>query len=1525
MRKIFVIAAMCLVGILAGTLWAADLEYSLTFEEPSIGLTDLYGESFAVVKMPGALGVGKLEGTPVVQIAPVKLLVPYGSEVTGVNVIVETVEIDAYSKGVDLVATPVAPYQPPIPIGHSVPASLAMDWAAYSSNEEYPQQTHENVGVGYAHGYAILTVNLFPVQYVPADGKLSYHSKMTIEVDLEETSQVNRFYRGKEADREWARSLVLNPELVESYGPPPPDRLYDGGLCDPGDNGGLGYDYVIITREAMLDFTATYNWDDLIAKKESEGLQATKVSVEAILACVDYEDPDPLFNDTPARIREFCRDAYQDWGTQYILVGGDQDGPNSVLRRELYYSYEGDCESDLYWSNLDNSFNADEDSRWGESGDEGFDLYSDLWIGSIPCDVGTDVSNWLTKAFFYTDNHDPDYLDNASFYGGNTGWSCQGDDFIDYSAIQGASGWLGPDPNNGDPPYPGHVGFQYGFETWNAENWGNEYDLTVKWTAEPPNPGGWMGGTESAAISGMRQSISDDEVTLISGIAHANASMSLDVYASSWESQYHNTKPFFIHDYGCHCGDMDAADDGVLHSMLFHSDVELAFGCVYNTGYGWGNFDNTGSSSSLQQKSFWDYLFDTANNSGGTVNWQMGKAQAWSKDLMAPLIDWDPSYQTWRGIIESCLLFGDPAQLIKPPVTPDHNVGIMSLDVPPYVTPDVMIEVSSTVINNGENDEADVVVRFVVDEVPVDSTIIPLFQAHSAQAVSFDWTPAFGYYLVKMQISIPGVVEDFYDDNEKSQIVVAGPDIAVTSVQVGDFAAVGIPKNVAGTIENFGTLTEAVTVYLRADGVDVDSQFIDLDSGESTQLNFSWLPAYPGTYPVGIYAKPEGTEPYTGNNELTEDVQVFVAKGYVLIVDDDQGRDYEDYFEDALTTSEYLWDRWDRSSSGSPSTSTLQDYTGVVWFTGDDYTTTLTDADLANLAGYLDIGGKLFLTGENIGYDIHEHSFYTDYLHAHYQGFDANVYTLLGVQGDYIGDGLELSIVTGDGANNQDWPGAMLPISPGTGVFRYEGTPRYGGIKVDNGTFRVVYFSFGFEGINDMYDRHEVMSRTMAWLAGPILSYFPGDYDFGDKCSGLVDSTALDVWNAGSGMLDYTIDESADWVSVHPASGSSGGEHDTITVVLNTTGLSQGPHSCDITINTSTGSGVFTVSVNITESLLSRGDANGDMELGMADALMTLRWMYVPGSEEPSCMDAADTDDDGEVGMGDATMTLQYLYVPDSPEPPAPFPGCGADPTQDGLDCGTHPCNGGLAKSSIADETGLLSLGEPEIDAGGVSVPVYLKTDRALSGFAYTIDYNPADLVLRSVEVEGLVSEQFDFVSAKPNHEKGEVTVGSVVSLGMKRILPPGRYAVAAISFDVASADLDRTELEIVDAELVDEETNTLGCQTQSVMVDRWSHHRLPRVYALGQAVPNPFLKRTKIAYALPKECQVVLRVYNNNGQMVRALVGETRPAGHYRVEWDGKDASGESVRNGVYFYRMEARSGDTHEFTSTKKLILMR
>jgi hypothetical protein len=630
-----------------------QLTYTWSFLEPTYQSITADGSVYTIVNMAGCIGSGAEVGAPQLPMKMIQLLLPPKTAVTSITVTGTPVVI---SQAVDLIAQPVLPYQKSIPFGSDQPQVFVKNLDIYSANTPYPSKVYTDNHIGYTHGYAILDFGLSPLQYSPTTGTLSFYPTMTVTITLEKTGYVNELFRNNPDDKTYVQTLVANPEIAQLYETSDmPTFEYPGGLCDPSGN----YDYVIITTtQSGLNYwdtttTTPYNWESLMDKHAGDGLASTLVTVQDIDACSDYFGSNP-FNDQQAHVREFCKDAYEDWGTSYILIAGDS---NYIPARLMSSGGESNVDADLYWSNLDNNFNSDSDSQWGEEGDTGFDLYAELFVGRITCDVPQDASNWLTKSFYYADSAESDYLDNAAFYGGNTGWNCQGDDFMDYSAIKGTDEWLGPSPDQ----FPSWVGFQFGFETWNEVNPGNQFNLSVKDTEAPsPNPG-WSGD----GVAGFRDAINNDLVTIISGIAHADNQMSLDVYATSWASDYHNTKPFFIHDYGCHCGDFSDGDDGVLETMLFHSDVELAFGCVYNTGYGWGNFDCTNSSSAFQAKEFWRFFLDVENLSGDLSNWQMGRAHAHSKDQMAPMIDWDGG--TWREIVQCCLLFGDPAQQLRTP------------------------------------------------------------------------------------------------------------------------------------------------------------------------------------------------------------------------------------------------------------------------------------------------------------------------------------------------------------------------------------------------------------------------------------------------------------------------------------------------------------------------------------------------------------------------------------------------------------------------------------------------------------------------------------------------------------------------------------------------------------------------------------------------------------------------------------------------------------------------------------------
>jgi probable HAF family extracellular repeat protein len=62
-------------------------------------------------------------------------------------------------------------------------------------------------------------------------------------------------------------------------------------------------------------------------------------------------------------------------------------------------------------------------------------------------------------------------------------------------------------------------------------------------------------------------------------------------------------------------------------------------------------------------------------------------------------------------------------------------------------------------------------------------------------------------------------------------------------------------------------------------------------------------------------------------------------------------------------------------------------------------------------------------------------------------------------------------------------------------------------------------------------------------------------------------SQSFTVQNTGGGTLSYTITKNAAWLSVTPASGTSTGEQDTITVNYATSGLAPGKHNATITIS----------------------------------------------------------------------------------------------------------------------------------------------------------------------------------------------------------------------------------------------------------------------------------------------------------------------------------------------------------------------
>ena len=99
----------------------------------------------------------------------------------------------------------------------------------------------------------------------------------------------------------------------------------------------------------------------------------------------------------------------------------------------------------------------------------------------------------------------------------------------------------------------------------------------------------------------------------------------------------------------------------------------------------------------------------------------------------------------------------------------------------------------------------------------------------------------------------------------------------------------------------------------------------------------------------------------------------------------------------------------------------------------------------------------------------------------------------------------------------------------------------------------------------------------------------------------------------------------------------------------------------------------------------------------------------------------------------------------------------------------------------------------------------------------------------------------------------------------------------------------------------------------------------IPKETALFPNFPNPFNPETWIPYRLSEDADVTLTIYDTTGVVVRRLDIGHQLAGHYAdrgraAYWDGRNARGESVASGVYFYTLTA--GD---FTATRKMLIRK
>lgn len=191
----------------------------------------------------------------------------------------------------------------------------------------------------------------------------------------------------------------------------------------------------------------------------------------------------------------------------------------------------------------------------------------------------------------------------------------------------------------------------------------------------------------------------------------------------------------------------------------------------------------------------------------------------------------------------------------------------------------------------------------------------------------------------------------------------------------------------------------------------------------------------------------------------------------ILLFDHDAGKPYETFYQASLNA---LGKPFSYLAAGKDD-ETILAYPVIVYFTGDDYNGTVDESMQQTLRKYVASGGRLLITGQDIGYDLKASTFLAEVLHAKFVKDTAG-------SREVSGSGLAFSIAGGDGANNQKYPDVIEASGEATALFNYGGSDGPAGLLSATGTGKVAYLPFGFEGIDTAANRQKVLDFLLRAL-----------------------------------------------------------------------------------------------------------------------------------------------------------------------------------------------------------------------------------------------------------------------------------------------------------------------------------------------------------------------------------------------------------------------------------------------------------
>ena len=195
----------------------------------------------------------------------------------------------------------------------------------YDKTSVFPGEFFSTDGIQFKYGFPILTVYLYPVQYDPIVGTLSYYRNMILKIKTvkDESIPIPDLYRGLQSDFEAVERIVDNPSTVRNQLNSKSkdclisamDSSYDG-------------DMLIVTTNNLKNAPGPNNLQALAdAHRDLQGMNVYIKTVESIYREYNSNHVSewPWERNKCYQIRECVKDYYKNKNVNYVLLVGDDD------------------------------------------------------------------------------------------------------------------------------------------------------------------------------------------------------------------------------------------------------------------------------------------------------------------------------------------------------------------------------------------------------------------------------------------------------------------------------------------------------------------------------------------------------------------------------------------------------------------------------------------------------------------------------------------------------------------------------------------------------------------------------------------------------------------------------------------------------------------------------------------------------------------------------------------------------------------------------------------------------------------------------------------------------------------------------------------------------------------------------------------------------------------------------------------------------------------------------------------------